>query len=596
MKRKYFLFLLLVILITFSCKTFDNNEENAFVLSNILIKDVNELLNQKKYLSAIQSLDYLEKNTNVEKSELKDMKNTSVTGIQELYRESLENNNYKDLLRYYLTLKNISEEAVTGDITEKEIRLNIAREYKEKNDSVAAIVKYLNLLKSDDSNEKDFKEAADYVYELNDSASMRLIISLMEQREFSVDNKYYEITNHQIKASDLMQATVTVWVDKGTKFEDGLGYADRVLGSGFFIDKRGYIITNYHVISTEVDPEYEGFSRLYIKLPNRIEEKIPTKVVGWDPVFDIALLKVEIEPDNIFNIAADVAVEPGDKVFAIGSPLDPLLENTITSGIVSATSRRHFIQLGDVVQIDAPVNPGNSGGPLLNEEGQLVGVVFAGISPYEGLNFAIPSKWIRLIIDDLFDEGIVKHPWLGMVINDTDKGHEVIYTVPGESANIVGIKAGDIITSINNKNFSSIIDIQGYLLSVPVNSLVSVQWESNGTLKSGLLVLNERPRYPMELAIKRDTKANIIYPLFGMKLKEVEVTRWEKRYTVDNIILGSTADNSGISVDDPISLKEWIFDEENRIVFLQIYIKKRTEGYINSAIQIAAFIELDSFI
>jgi S1-C subfamily serine protease len=594
MRNKSYLFLILIILI--SCNSFDNNEENTFVLSEILIEDIEELIASESFLYAVQSVDYLIRTSDIDNSELEKLRDLAIDGIKSLYQASLARNDYKNILRLYLTLKNITDKEYLKETSEKDILLNIAREYKENDDFVVAVVTFLRVLKRPDADVEDFIEAAEYVYQFNDSASLRLIVSMMEEKNIQIDTKYYEILENYPTTSEMMFATVTIWVDKGTTYEKGIGYPERSLGSGFFIDRRGYILTNYHVIETEVNPEYEGFSRLYIKLPNRVEEKIPAKVVGWDLVFDMALLKVEIEPQFIFNIAADIEVEPGDKVYAIGSPLDPLLENTITSGIVSATSRRHFIQMGDVVQVDAAVNPGNSGGPLLSESGDLIGVIFAGIAPYEGLSFAIASNWIRIIIDDLYNEGKVKHPWLGMVLNKTDDGMEVIYTVPGESAHLAGIETGDIVLSINNIEFDSLIDIHEYILKLPHSSMVSVQWLRDEKVESGLLVLNERPLYPIEIALERDTKANIIYPLFGMKLKEVEVSRWEKRYAVEDIIIGSAADNSGISIDDPVTLKEWFVDEENRVVFLQIYIKKRIEGYINSAMQIAAFIELDSFV
>ena len=99
------------------------------------------------------------------------------------------------------------------------------------------------------------------------------------------------------KIADCMQATVTIWVDRGIKVQAGAGYADIIIGSGFFIDERGYIVTNHHVIESMVDPKYEGYSRLYIKLLNDSVTKIPARVVGYDPVMDLALLKVEIVPD-----------------------------------------------------------------------------------------------------------------------------------------------------------------------------------------------------------------------------------------------------------------------------------------------------------
>ena len=89
--------------------------------------------------------------------------------------------------------------------------------------------------------------------------------------------------------ADCMEATVTIWVDRGIKVQNGSGYADIVIGSGFFIDRRGYLVTNYHVIDSMVNPKYEGYSRLYIKLLEDSDTKIPAKVIGYDSVLDLAL-------------------------------------------------------------------------------------------------------------------------------------------------------------------------------------------------------------------------------------------------------------------------------------------------------------------
>ena len=90
---------------------------------------------------------------------------------------------------------------------------------------------------------------------------------------------------------DCVNATVTIWVDKGIAIHNGMGFADRVLGSGFFIDRKGYIVTNHHVISDMVDPKYEGYSRLYVKLAADQDTRIPAKVIGFDKIHDLALLK-----------------------------------------------------------------------------------------------------------------------------------------------------------------------------------------------------------------------------------------------------------------------------------------------------------------
>ena len=154
---------------------------------------------------------------------------------------------------------------------------------------------------------------------------------LMDVPGLVVDKKLLPKT-----VADCINATVTIWVDKGIRIENGAGYADRVIGSGFFIDKRGYIVTNHHVISDLVDPKHESYTRLYIKLARDSETRIPAKVVGYDSLLDLALIKAEVEPPFILELGSSSDLQIGDKVSAIGTPLG--LHGTITSGIVSAVS------------------------------------------------------------------------------------------------------------------------------------------------------------------------------------------------------------------------------------------------------------------
>ena len=102
-------------------------------------------------------------------------------------------------------------------------------------------------------------------------------------------------------ARAMLSGTVTIWVNRGIVIENGVGFPDRVIGSGFFVDPRGYLLTNHHVIASEVDPEYEGFSRLFVKLPGRPDERLPARVIGYDRVFDLALLKVEYDAPFVFS-------------------------------------------------------------------------------------------------------------------------------------------------------------------------------------------------------------------------------------------------------------------------------------------------------
>ncbi len=140
--------------------------------------------------------------------------------------------------------------------------------------------------------------------------------------------------------SKYIEGTVTVWIDQGIKIERGVGYADRVIGSGFFISKDGYIITNHHVIKNVVDTKFEGVARPFVRLANDPETRIPVKVIGYDEALDLALLKTEVDAPYVFTLGSSDQLAVGDKIYAIGSPVG--LERTLTSGIVSAMNRKLF--------------------------------------------------------------------------------------------------------------------------------------------------------------------------------------------------------------------------------------------------------------
>ena len=235
----------------------------------------------------------------------------------------------------------------------------------------------------------------------------------------------------QDSAADMIRRVATVWVDRGIRIEKGLGLPDRVIGSAFFVDKRGLLVTNYHVIASEVDPEYEGYSRLYVRLGDDASARIPAKVVGWDRALDLAVLKVELVGEYVFSLLGGANPLVGDRVFAIGSPAG--LEKTVTAGIVSAAGRR-FLQLGDALQIDAAVNHGNSGGPVVDEKGRTVGVVFAGIEQFEGINFAVPARRLAAALPAMTRGGKAERPWLGLTVDEGRNGVQIIYVAPGTPA------------------------------------------------------------------------------------------------------------------------------------------------------------------
>jgi S1-C subfamily serine protease len=366
-----------------------------------------------------------------------------------------------------------------------------------------------------------------------------------------------------------------------------------VIGSGFFIDPRGYLITNHHVIASEVDPEYEGYSRLYVRLPSDPDERIPARVVGYDRVFDIALLKVEIEAPYVLSLTDIRALEPGLRIVAIGSPGG--LENTITSGIISATGRR-FLQMGDAMQMDVPINPGSSGGPLLDERGNLVGVVFAGIEQFEGVNFAIPSFWIHGFLPDLYGEGEVTHPWIGTSVVVAERGLEVVYVAPGSPAVAAGLQPGDVITGIGPWEVDQIGAAQRVILTLDPGSLVSVRWTRGEQELETLVALARRPYSPLEEALQDDIRDPVYAVLFGMQVSRLGESSVLRRYTVDRVYRGSIADETGITEGDTFTEREFDVDDELRIAFLRIVVKKRTQGFMQTGIQLPAYIETDTFL
>lgn len=396
-----------------------------------------------------------------------------------------------------------------------------------------------------------------------------------------------------VSPEKLLKGTVTIFVNKGIRLDRGVGYPDSAIGSGFFIDYRGYVLTNYHVIESEVNPEYEGFSRLYIRLHDSENEKIPAQVVGWDSVLDIALLKAEIKPEYIFPLDSHVVYGPGDEIYAIGSPGG--LRNTVTSGIVSATGRR-FLQVGSTVQVDVPVNPGNSGGPLINVDGGLIGVVFAGIEQFEGINFAIPAEWVIDIVTGLYDGGAVEHSWLGVAVEESRKGLEVAYSLPGAAAGRSGIVQGDRLLSINGTKVATVEEAQALLIGITPDTLIHVEWDRDGETLSGLVSMDKRPERPLDVALERDVYTNLFPPLFGMVVEETGSYFWERGYAIRRVYAGSIADETGLSENDPLSIQDWEVDDDNRVAYLQILVKKKKAGFIERAIQLGAYLEVDNFI
>src|SRR5680860_201694 len=286
--------------------------------------------------------------------------------------------------------------------------------------------------------------------------------------------------------------------------EDAEGMPRRVssLGSGFVIDPSGLIVTNNHVI--------EGADEIIINFTDGSKLKV-TKILGHDPKTDLALLKVEPKkPLKAVAFGNSSSMRVGDWVMAIGNPFG--LGGSVTVGIISATKRD--INAGpydDFLQTDAAINRGNSGGPLFNMEGEVVGVNTAIISPTGGsigIGFAVPSNSAIKVLDQLKQYGETRRGWLGVhVQNVTDEiaeslglaapvGALVAQVSPDGPAANAGIKPSDVIVRFDGQAIENMCDLPRAVVSAPIGKDVSVELLRGGesldiTVKIGRLPEDE---------------------------------------------------------------------------------------------------------
>jgi S1-C subfamily serine protease len=394
----------------------------------------------------------------------------------------------------------------------------------------------------------------------------------------------------QDRASDMIKGVATVVIDRGYRIEKGLGLPDRILGSAFFVDASGLLITNYHVIASEVDPSYEGYSRMFIRMGDATSPRIPAKVLGWDKALDLAIIKAELKPEYVFSVVDRVIPRIGDTVLAIGSPGG--LEKTVTSGIVSALGRR-FLHFGDVIQIDAAVNHGNSGGPVVDLSGRLVGIVFAGIEQYPGLNFAVPAERLAAALPAMIQGGKAERPWLGLTISETVQGAEIIYVAPFTPASELQVPEGIVITKLNDQVVSAsqgalIPALQDVLFPGRPGELVALE-TSDGIRR--IIITVARPDIPLAGAAKIDSRERMAAPLFGLILAPSLGGTFSSSYLVKKVVRGSIADEAGLSEHDPISIRGFRVEEKDGYVLMDINVKKRRMGYLETFMRLPALLD-----
>jgi S1-C subfamily serine protease len=589
--------ILLVSLAVMACSSVPSEVSQRPVpeVDSVRLDAVESMIDEQRLTEAYQELSFLMRDPedDISNAELELLSERVVERMVSLFSEHIKQQEYTEALRIYLSLKGIGREDLLPDWSIPDLMKALALSSDESGDKPLAFYYAQRAFAQGARDESLLTLLIDLSRELENATVYETALKGFEEQELEAPAENAVGAVQAPSVDRMVSGTVTIWVNRGIKIEGGMGYPDRVIGSGFFIDERGYLLTNYHVVASEVDPEYEGYSRLYIRLSERVEDRIPAQVVGYDRIFDLALVKAEVKPEFTFSYGGSPDLNVGGRIIAIGSPAG--LENTVTSGIVSATGRR-FLQMGDAIQVDVPINYGNSGGPLLDDNGKLVGIVFAGIEQFEGVNFAIPFDWVEKMLPKLYAGEEAGHPWLGAAVQKIDDALEVIYTVPGSPADRAGLREGDAIESLNGVDYTEIGDIQSALLDLDYPVLVSLRWKREGESHEGAISLAERPFSPIEESLEKDLRENVLLPLFGMKVERTSRFLWRANYSVRRILPGSIADETGLSKDDPLNIQGWELDTENRYAILRIYVKKRKSGFLESVVQLAAYLETDSFI
>lgn len=254
------------------------------------------------------------------------------------------------------------------------------------------------------------------------------------------------------------------------------------IGSGFIIQKDGWIVTNAHVV--------EGADRVEVDLDER-RPRVPAKVVGKDSESDIALLKIDPpHPLTVLPLGDSDGLAMGQWVMVIGSPFG--LDHTVTVGIVSHTGRSDISPVGrpgyyDFVQTDAPINPGNSGGPVLDLQGHVIAIATAVNATGQGIGFAIPINMAKQIIGQLHDHGRVVRSWLGVAVREAPAtatvdpaGVVVTDVTAGGPAAAAGVKPGDVITAFEGHSVRTPGRLRWYVSTAGVGREVEVKVNRGG--------------------------------------------------------------------------------------------------------------------
>lgn len=352
----------------------------------------------------------------------------------------------------------------------------------------------------------------------------------------------------------------------GNRLPQDRPQVQRGIGSGVIVESNGTILTNNHVV--------EGATTVKVDLPDK--RSFTAKVVGTDPASDLAVLKIEAKNLPILQLGDSEKVRVGDVVLAVGNPLG--LRQTVTKGIISAKGRQTGISDGsfeDFLQTDAPINQGNSGGALVNLNGEVIGINSQILSPSGGnigIGFSIPSNMAKSVMTQLIKDGKVRRGMLGVGIQDVTneiaesfglkeiRGVIVNSVSPSSPAEKAGIKQGDVILSLNGSIVSDGNELRNRVSSTAPNSTVTVGILRDGKEQNINVVLAELQTNDDGKTLKHDTEKGVEQGKLGVTLQPV-TPQLSQQMRLRNVTEGlvvtevqndSPADIAGITSGDVI--------------------------------------------
>jgi putative serine protease PepD len=286
---------------------------------------------------------------------------------------------------------------------------------------------------------------------------------------------------------------ITVTSNSGqqsTPFGGGGSGQTEAEGSGWVYDSQGHIVTNEHVV--------DGATSISVQFWNG--KTYTAHLVGADKTTDLAVIKVDAPSSQLFplSVGSSTDLQVGDGVVAIGSPFG--LEETVTSGIVSALHRSISSQtqftISNAIQTDAAINHGNSGGPLLDSQGRVVGVnsqIKSESGDNAGVGFSIPSATVSQVAPQLISSGKATHAYLGVQIDASTSNAKIAKIQSGTAAANAGLKAGDVITSVDGHQIQSGDDLSAAINSYKPGDKIQVTYRRGGSEHTTTVTLGTRP-------------------------------------------------------------------------------------------------------